>query len=259
LGSYTGSRTQHALERTKSFFADRDFEGELARTLEVTRNFLSGHEKRPRFSYLANVCETTSFKNCTNVNDIGSIDFSRWRLATELRLLQYRIDSMTPFARSRLSSPIASGYLNLAISLCLTGRDTVALPIFHKLASGLDPVLAQMSSRKDKRRNWGAVAFVFHSVLETKDVPKAFGTGCQLKLEQAKIARPSYSDARDPHGALLGSSVADLIPVELIFMSRALGHPDQELADLDNRIKATTYPADKTFQEIDIELSIAGI
>ena len=259
MGSYRGGRTQHALERAKAFFADRDFESELANELETTRQFLSGHEKSPSFSVLAHICETTSFRNCLNVNDIGSIDFTRWRLALELRFLQWRIDSITPLARSRLSWPTASGYLNLAISLCLTDRDALAQPMFQRLASDFAPVLTQMSSRKEKTRDWGAIAFVFQTVLEKRDVPEAFAAGRQLTLDQAQKARPTYSDGRDPYGSLLSNVGSDLIPVELVFMSRAIGHPDQELAELDDGIRATAYPNHGTFEEIDIALSIAGI
>ena len=116
-----------------------------------------------------------------------------------------------------------------------------------------------MSSRKDKTRDWGAIGFVFQSVLETKEVPKALARERRLTLEEAKIARATYCDGRDPYGSLLSTFGIDLIPVELIFLSRALGHSDQEMAELDKRIQATNYPEDKTFQEIDIELSIAGI
>lgn len=259
MGSYTGSRTQHALERAKRFFADRDFESDLVNELHTTQQFLSGHKTSPRFSGLAQVCETMSFRNCPSINDIGSIDFTWWRLALELRLLQWRIDSIAPLSRPKLTSPKASVYLNLAIGLCLTDRHTLAIPVFQTLASSLGPVLAQMSARKDKTRDWAAIAYVFHTVLEERDVPAAFRASRQPTLEQAKKARPSYCDARDPNGSLLSFVGSDLIPVELVFMSRAFGHPDQELAELDDGIKATAYPDNETFQEIDIELSIAGI
>lgn len=260
MGKYNGLRTQRALERAKSFWADRDLEDELTQALDTTKQFVTDNKKpMPFFSSIAGICETTSHRDCLNVKDLESIDYDRWRLAIELRLLAWRIDSLTPLARPDLSWPRASSYLKLAIGLALTDREAMALTLFQNLASGIGPALSNMSSRKDKTRDWGAIAFVFRSVLEPDQVPKQFKMTDEVTLEQARVARPTYSDGRDPYGALLSGPSEDLIPVELIYLSRALGHPDPELAQLDEGIRATTYPTNEAFQEIDMELSIAGI
>ncbi len=259
MGGYTGSRTQHALLRTKTAHSDVDFDRKLADAVDTTKQFLNEGGKRPSFSFLANVCEATSHRRCMNVREIEAIDFDRWRLATELRLLQWRIEATTKHAQTRWSPAGLSQYLHLAISLALTGREALALPIFQKLAQGIEPVLTKMSSRKDKTRDWGAIGFVFRAVLEANAVPKSLCATTELSLEQAMVARSTYSDGRDPHGALLCHFGADLIPVELIFLSRALGHPDAEMSALDDGIRTSGYPANEAFQEIDMELSIAGI
>ncbi|WP_299154568.1 hypothetical protein [uncultured Tateyamaria sp.] len=259
MGGYTGSRTQHALQRTKSAHSEVDFDRKLAEAVIAIKRFLSEGGKQPSFSFLANVCEIGSHKDCLNVGDIEAINFGRWRLATELRLLHWRIDASTPLVKSRWSPTSVSTTLHLAISLALTGRQTLASPILHKLAQGIEPVLAKMSSRKDKTRDWGAIAFVFRAILEANAVPKLFHSTNELSLKQAMLARPTYCDAGDPYGALLAHFGADLIPVEIIFLSRALGHIDADMVALDEGIRTTGYPTNEAFQEIDMELSVAGI
>lgn len=259
MGGYTGCRTQHALQRTKSAHSEVDLDRKLAEAVITTKQFLSQGGKQPSFSFLANVCEIRSHNDCLNVDDIEAINFGRWRLATELRLLQWRIDASTPLAKRRWSPTSVSTTLHLAISLALTGREGLASPILHELAHGIEPVLARMSSRKDKTRDWGAISFVFRALLEANAVPKTLHSAKELCLEQAMLARPTYSDQRDPYGALLGHFGTDLIPVELVFLSRALGHIDAEMLALDDGIRTTSYPTNEAFQEIDLELSVAGI
>lgn len=262
MGKHTGGRTRNALKGVQqprpgpAVDLNQEFASELGRT----RNFLDGDGPPPSFGFLATLCEEAAHANCTSVTKIDTIDFSCWRLATELRLLDWRILNAAPKARRMWSSPSLSQMIHLAISLTLTDRAALASPIFQRLAAeAVEPVLDDMALNKKKVRDWGAIGFAFRSALDAGDVPKPFAGPLDLSLEQAQLARPTYCDARDSCGSLLGQYRNDLIPVELIFLARSLGHPAAELAALDAGIRATGYPEHEAFQEIDIALSIAGL
>ena len=180
-------------------------------------------------------------------------------MATELRLLQWRLDAVTPLAKRRRTWVEVSNALHLGISLYLSGREKLAVPIFESLATGLPPVLDQMTSRKDRSRDWGAIAYVFQDVMDLKALPKPLQVALPETLEQAIAARATYSDSRDPYGSLLSHDGANLIPVELIFFARRREILDPELGFFDERIRTSSYPSHPVFQEIDLDLSISGL
>lgn len=259
MATFTGTRTPHALRKAQEFFADHSLDDEFERQRAKTKQYLEASGPAPSFSFLANLCEATSHANCKTVSDIRSIDWARWRLATELRLLQWRLDSETHLAKRQWSWVEVSSALHLGISLNLSGREKLALPIFEFLATGLPPVLDQMTLRKGRSRDWGAIAYVFQNVMDRTALPKPLQVNPPETLEQAIVARATYSDGRDPHGSLLSHVGANLIPVELVFVARTRKSSDPDLRYFDERIRTSSYPDHPVFQEIDVDLSISGL
>lgn len=259
MGTFTGTRTPHALRKAKEFFAGHSLDDEFEKQRAKTKQYLEASGPAPSLSFLANICEATSHANCKTVSDLETIDWERWRLATELRLLQWRLDAVTHLVKRRWSWVEVSNALHLGISLNLSGREKLALPIFESLATGLPPVLDQMTSRKDRSRDWGAIAYVFQDVMDLKALPKPLQVAPPETLEQAIAARATYSDRRDPYGSLLSHAGANLIPVELVFFVRKRENSDPELRYFDEKIRTSSYPDHPVFQEMDLELSIAGL
>lgn len=259
MGTFTGTRTPHALRKAQEFTADHSLDDEFEGQRAKTKHYLEASGPAPSFTFLANLCEATSHANCETVSDIEKIDWARWRLATELRLLQWRLDAVTHLTKRRWSWVEVSSALHLGISLNLSDRKKVALPIFQSLAASLPPVLDQMTSRKDRLRDWGAIAYVFQDIIDLKALPKPLQVAPPETLEQAIVARATYSDGRDPHGSLLSHAGANLIPVELVFFARKRESLDPELGYFDEKIRTSSYPDHPVFQEIDLDLSIAGL
>lgn len=258
MARYTGARTPHALRSAKTFIAGKDFEAMFATHADMARQVMADRKKRAFLGAAAEVCEGLAHARCKGISDIAGIDFGYWRLATELRLLERRLEIRVPRKHPDFEKPMDKYGLHLAISLALTDRERLARATFKGLARGIGRDLDYMEMNRKRPRDWGAVGFVFHAMLAPRDVPPRFGPAGPLTLAAAKAARPSYSYGADPFGALLGAHNDDLIPVELIFVSRALGHPDPVLARLDAGLRATTYPGHPLFQELDMEMSVAG-
>ena len=259
MGTFTGTRTPHALRKAKEFIAGHSLDEEFERQRAKTKQYLEASGPAPSLSFLANICEATSHANCETVSDIEAIDWASWRLATELRLLQWRLDAVTQLAKRRRSWVEVSSALHLGISLNLSGREKLALSIFESLTAGLPSVFDQMMSRKDRLRDWGAIAYVFQVIMDLKSLPKPLQVAPPETLEQAIAARATYSDGRDPHGSLLSHVGANLIPVELVFFARKRRSPDPELKYFDEKIRTSSYPNHTVFQEMDLDLSIAGL
>lgn len=259
MSNYTGKRTAHALQKARDFAATRSLDDEFDKAHAATKKFLETSGSVPRYALLANLCEASSHRNCTTIDDLEAIDWEKWSLATELRLLQWRLDAPKRVATSRMSWVEASATLHLGISLMLSRRETVGMPVLQFLAPILAPVLDQMIERKDRTRDWGALAYLFQELMDLKALPFPLRQTPPETLEQAIAARATYSDGRDPHGSLLSHTGAELIPVELVFFARTREIPNAELTHFSEKIRAVSYPDHPVFQEIDIALSTAGL
>lgn len=256
MGQYSGARTAHALTAIKEDITRHALDGTLIATQAEVAAFVGGAQSSPLLAFCAAVAEAHAHRDCINIEDLSAIDWDFWRLATELRLLEWRIRAKTLQSSSRLSWPEASTLLHLAISLLLTQRKSVAEPVFTYLAAEIGPVLAGMERRKDKVRDWGAIAALFQDMVPANALPAQLRCTPPLTLADAAHARPSYSDGRDPAGALLQGQASDLVPVELIWFANRIGAADPDLAQMQASIAATGYPENAVFQEMDVLLTI---
>jgi len=212
------------------------------------------------YAGIAGTCEAQAHDSRQSTHAPGEIDWQKWRLGNELRLLEWR--ATRPGSRAEQASRwvSASGWLNAAYGAHLTGRTELAAGILSTLLQPISQVPDRINTGIQSGRSKGAelklgnIGQFFEDVIGKRPTHRSFHQNA-TNLEEAIAQRKLYARGSNPCGSFLAGPEIDLIPLDLIHLQ----FDDPILTEYAAMIKATTYPEEHWFIDLDVQLSIEGL
>lgn len=253
---------QSALKTAAKVLDERSWESAFADVKPRVTDFASGNGSILfGLAPLAEIAGCRAFEQQIKDGPDAEINWADWRLSIEIRLLDFRANA-SGGSRTMSSWVVVSPDLQLGIALALLGQDKMAKTVLNSVIPGLSPVAEKIEIGLGKQADMSAIGYILGAEIGKVPSHSAF-TRSKLSqepdpLKTARIGRNGYSKTGHIGGSLLGGPACDLVPLELIYLNKALNLDNHAFDAMAAKISETAYPEVEDFIELDTDITIAG-